>query len=294
MSLAELRAILRYNPETGGLVWLINSTRVRAGSPAGTIASNGYVVIKIKGALYKGHRLAWYLGHGEWPDRDLEIDHINRVKGDNRLFNLRLVSKSVNLRNASQRPCAPPKEKPIGHRQRFGRGVIKPAPMPIDDLRAILGYDRETGVITWKACPTGGQGAVRVKPGTAANCHNAYGYIVIRINKVLYQASRIAWYLVTGAWPAGEIDHRNNIRDDNRFENLRVATRSQNNANRKSSVPNTSGFRGVTKHRNGWASYIKIDGKLVSGPFRATAEEAHADYVEAATRKYGEFARFHI
>ena len=60
------------------------------------------------------------------------------------------------------------------------------------------------------------------------------------------------------------------------------------------SRPNTSGYRGVMKHRNGWTAVIHNGSKLVSMPFRATAEEAHADYVEAARVKYGEFARFHI
>ena len=297
MPIGELRDILGYDPETGGFRWIVqrgcNFHRMPAGSAAGTINSYGYVVIKIGGRFYKGHRLAWYLAHGEWPPRGMEIDHINRIKGDNRLCNLRMVSRSLNMRNKPQRPSAPIKEKDVG-RRRFGRGIIKPAPMPVDDLRTMIAYDRETGILTWKACPAGGQGAVRVKPGTVIGCRNAYGYIVVRIVKMLYQASRIAWYLETGEWPDGEIDHRNNVRDDNRFENLRIANRIENNANRPSSRPNTSGHRGVRKLRNGWVSYIKIDGKLVSGPFRATAEEAHADYVEAATRKYGEFARFHI
>lgn len=298
MPVEKLRGVLGYDPDTGGFRWLVdrgcNFHRMRAGSAAGTVNSYGYVVIKIGGRFYKGHRLAWYLAHGEWPPRAMEIDHINRVKGDNRLCNLRLVSKSENLRNCRPRPCAIPKEKPSVARRRFGRGTIKPEPMPVSDLRAMLAYDRYTGVITWKACPAGGQGAVRVKPGTAANCHNAFGYIVIRINRVLYQAGRIAWFLETSEWPSGEIDHRNNIRDDNRFENLRVATSSENSANRRATRPNTSGYRGVHKLRNGWVGRIMINGKLVSLPFRATAEEAHADYVEAATKKYGAFARFHI
>ena len=292
MPVADLRAILRYSPDTGGFTWVIDrGRRGKAGALAGTINKRGYVIIKINYQLYKAHRLAWYLGHGEWPAPDMEIDHINRIKGDNRLCNLRMVSKSINLRN---QPLRPAKADLATTAIRVRRFAIHPAPMPIEDLRKLIAYDRDTGILTWLDCRVGGQGAKRVRPGTVIGCRNAFGYIVVRIDKVLYQVSRIAWYLATGEWPDGEIDHRNNIRDDNRFENLRVATGSENKANRASSRPNTSGYRGVTKLRNGWVGRIMIDGRLISLPFRATAEEAHADYVEAARRKYGEFARFHI
>lgn len=293
MPVADLCRILRYNSDSGGFTWLVSTgPRGVVGRAAGTVSSFGYVVIKLNGVLYKAHRLAWYVAHGEWPAANMEIDHINRLRGDNRLCNLRVVSRSLNMRNKAQRSSAPAKEKPTGP-QRFGRGVIRPAPMPVDELRAILSYDRATGLLAW-ARDCGGKDAKRIKAGTLAGGYNAFGYVVVRINKVLYQASRIAWYLETGEWPDGEIDHRNNVRDDNRFENLRVANRSENNANRASSRPNTSGYRGVKRLRNGWVANLMIDGRFVSMPVRATAEEAHADYVEAATRKYGEFARFHI
>lgn len=112
--------------------------------------------------------------------------------------------------------------------RRYGRGTVREAPMPRDELRKLLSYDRGTGILTWLECPAGGNGARRVKPGTPVQCRNAYGRVVVRINGALYQAHRIIWFLETGTWPPHEIDHINGICHDNRWCNLRLATPSEN------------------------------------------------------------------
>ena len=104
--------------------------------------------------------------------------------------------------------------------------------MPVVALRALLAYDRETGLLTWRACPASGQGAVRMKPGARAGCRSALGYMVVRINKVLYPAHRIIWLLETGQWPPEQVDHINEVKDDNRWENLRLATHAENTSYR--------------------------------------------------------------
>lgn len=58
------------------------------------------------------------------------------------------------------------------------------------------------------------------------------GYLIIKVKKRQLKAHRIVWLLNTGDWPSGEIDHINRVRDDNRFENLRVADRSLQVSNR--------------------------------------------------------------
>lgn len=88
---------LSYDPATGVFTWLQQCGRVKPGEIAGTISSNGYVQIRIKGRIYLAHRLAWLCMHGEMPA--LMLDHINMNKQDNRIANLRLANKSQNSQN---------------------------------------------------------------------------------------------------------------------------------------------------------------------------------------------------
>lgn len=69
--------------------------------PAGHITARGYVTIRISGKSYLGHRLAYLLTHGRWPIG--EIDHINGNKGDNRITNLREVTRQQNTFNVARR-----------------------------------------------------------------------------------------------------------------------------------------------------------------------------------------------
>ena len=80
-----------YNAKTGVIYWR------KSGKLAGGIDSKGYIQIKSMGKNYRAHRLAWFLTHKEWP---IEVDHINQIKTDNRIENLRSVNRQTNLRNA--------------------------------------------------------------------------------------------------------------------------------------------------------------------------------------------------
>lgn len=97
----QLKSILRYEPETGKFYWLINSGRAFIGNKAGNINSEGYVRIRIDGQEYKAHRLAWLYVYGVNPEN--EIDHINGIKDDNRIVNLRDVSHQENCKNQKNR-----------------------------------------------------------------------------------------------------------------------------------------------------------------------------------------------
>ena len=97
---AILKSLLTYDPETGVFMWRVSRGTRRAGSSAGA-NSQGYTRIKLLGAQYMAHRLAWLYVNGNLPTQ--EIDHINRVRNDNRIKNLRLATHSQNTRNAKIR-----------------------------------------------------------------------------------------------------------------------------------------------------------------------------------------------
>ena len=63
----------------------------------GSFDKDGYKIVKIKGKQYKEHRLVWFLYHGRFPKK--EIDHINRIRNDNRIENLREVTREENIKN---------------------------------------------------------------------------------------------------------------------------------------------------------------------------------------------------
>ncbi len=96
----ELKEAVAYDSETGLFHWLITTGRVKAGSIAGSKNHDGYVRINVLGKNYAAHRLAWYFITGEFPESDL--DHINRVRDDNRQCNLRLATKVLNAVNRSK------------------------------------------------------------------------------------------------------------------------------------------------------------------------------------------------
>jgi len=92
---AGLKELLNYNPETGDFAW------VKSKKPAGGISSYGYRRIIIDGKEHKAHRLAWLYTHGVFPED--QIDHINGVRHDNRIYNLRTVTNAENHRNRKKR-----------------------------------------------------------------------------------------------------------------------------------------------------------------------------------------------
>lgn len=92
---------MSYDPETGEFAWLIKPRQRACPLIAGSINAAGYRQICIKGKFYYAHRLAWFYVHKAWP-KD-EIDHINRVRHDNRLKNLQDIPLAQNRRLKLQR-----------------------------------------------------------------------------------------------------------------------------------------------------------------------------------------------
>lgn len=95
-----LRSILNYDQEAGIFTWKVStSNNVKVGDVAGSLDGAGYQQIGIQSRRYKAHRLAWLHTHGVWPKA--QIDHINRIRTDNRISNLRDVSHKQNGQNRS-------------------------------------------------------------------------------------------------------------------------------------------------------------------------------------------------
>ena len=96
----RLKNFLHYDPETGVFKWKIASARcIKIGDVAGTINNNGYIHIRIRQKPYMAHRLAWLYTYGKFPEN--HMDHINGLRNDNRIINLRAVTQAENNRNNS-------------------------------------------------------------------------------------------------------------------------------------------------------------------------------------------------
>lgn len=167
-------------------------------------------------------------------------------------------------------------------------------PLTQDRLKELLYYNPETGIFIRRIDRIAGAPCPRWKAGTVAGCtQRARGtYITIRIDGILYPAHKLAWLYMTGNW-ADLIDHRDLDGLNNRFGNLRPATKSQNAVNTRAPKTNKSGFKGVhfSKSAQKWVSKMRRNNKVrYLGTFD-TPEAAHKAYCAESTRLDGEFSR---
>lgn len=162
--------------------------------------------------------------------------------------------------------------------------------MTYEDARRAFSYDSDTGRLTWAI-----EGNVATAPaGKVIERADSNGYVVLGFRGQKYRAARVIWLWVTGEWPPPgyEVEHRDLNRSNDRWPNLRLATRSQNEANKPPSRANRSGYRGVYWHAASrkWGAGIIKDGVHRWLGLHATAAEASAAYERAAKELYGEFA----
>lgn len=162
-----------------------------------------------------------------------------------------------------------------------------PLGVTLDELKAIVHYDPETGLFT-RLVASGARWPAGPVPGSV----DRHGHVRLGILRGTFQGHRVAWFYMTGEWPALGIDHRNRVPNDNRWDNLRLATKSENGANEGLRKNNTSGFKGVTwsKVAGKWMAQIRTHGKKrYLGHYVDPADAAEA-YRQAAAKHYGEFA----
>ena len=153
------------------------------------------------------------------------------------------------------------------------------------ELRYYVTYDPDTGSFIRN------RPHHRWKAGTAMKgSTDRHGHIRITIARQVYAAHRLAVLYMTGEWPPHDVDHINGVRNDNRWSNLRLATRAENLWNSRDK-PNKTGFRGVHKHGPNYRARLRVKYRtILLGPF-PTAEAAHAAYLKAVVEHHGQFAR---
>jgi hypothetical protein len=141
----------------------------------------------------------------------------------------------------------------------------------VERLHELFELGMTSGELTWKV--TRGGAVAGSRAGFTRE-----GYACVQIEGHDVAAHRVIYAMVSGAWPIGDVDHRNGDRLDNRPGNLRCATRSQNVANQALRACNT------------WMARIGVNGKSRTLGRYACAEDAGRAYDRAAVEAFGEFA----
>lgn len=166
-----------------------------------------------------------------------------------------------------------------------------------DYFRQCLVYHAESGRLWWRKRPRDhfvSHRAFRVFCGfigkEAGTLNVVDGYYRISLDGRSLLAHRVIWKWVTGQEPPG-VDHRNRVRDDNRWGNLRAATAAQQAQHRKSrsDKKRPEALKGTSRHSQQWKAEIVANGKRVYLGVFSTEELAHAAYCEAAREMHGEF-----
>ena len=154
-------------------------------------------------------------------------------------------------------------------------------------LRETLTYDPITGLFKWLIA-TGR----RAKIGDVAGSVQRK-YIHIRVDGQAYAAHRLAWLFVMGVWPDGELDHVDGDGTNNRWSNIRPATRVEQMRNAAVRYDSTSGYKGVSWHKAGncWRAYITVEGRTIALGLYRDKENAIAARKAAEAKYFGEFSR---
>ena len=145
------------------------------------------------------------------------------------------------------------------------------------EARRLFAYDPATGILTRRVS------APKCRAGARAGCSTGVGhYRRVRFAGRMPQEHRVAWLMVTGWWPTGELDHINGRRDDNRFANLRDVSRSVNGQNqRRAPAGSSTGVLGVSPSRGRFKAQITVAGQQhFLGRFDCK-HEAHEAYLKA-------------
>lgn len=254
---AELTRLLDYDPETGVFRWRVDR---RNGAKAGDVVgrrSRYCNQINIKGNSYTSRRLAWFYIYEEIPRNNLFVK--NGDKYDDRIDNLGML---------------PDKPKELTH----------------EYLKQCIDYNPETGEFKWK-----------ITTGDAVYGNSAFWINVVRNNNIRpktsilgdkYMTSRLIVFWMTGYMPSSNrvvmpID--NNVLNL-KWSNIKVGSKSEMQMKRKNNGMMASKGVHFNKCAKKYSTYIRINGKQKHIGYYPTEAEAHAAYMKAARKHYGELA----
>lgn len=161
-------------------------------------------------------------------------------------------------------------------------------------LKEIVKYNPESGQFLWKKKPS--IYASHIVIGTVAGWITGpkrRRYLKISINRKCYSLHRLAFLYMKGYIP-DEVDHRDNNPTNNKWNNLREATKNENAHNCPVRKDNSSGYKGVTwdKKVKKWRARIALNGERINLGYFDSKEEAHLAYKDAAVKMHGNFACF--
>jgi hypothetical protein len=160
-------------------------------------------------------------------------------------------------------------------------------------VRELLKYNPKTGIFTWRVARKGRPYGYIPAGTRAGSVWQGNGYRYIMLDGASYPETRLAFLLMVGCWPRHGLDHENRDRADNRWANLDVASRRQNQGNQGAHSNNRLGVKGVCYEasRKKYKATIEMRGKSVNLGRFDTVEEAQAAYAAAAEKYFGKFAR---
>jgi len=149
-------------------------------------------------------------------------------------------------------------------------------------------FDYKDGKLLWKVA----KGTRTDLLGKEAGNKREDGYVRIKVNNRLYLAHRIIFLMVNGYLPK-EIDHIDGNRSNNKIENLREVTKSENAQNRKTPINNTSGVKGVCWHKatKKWYVQLQVNKKNKYFGTYDDLELAQLVAIEARDKYHNQFAR---
>ena len=156
-------------------------------------------------------------------------------------------------------------------------------------VRQVFDYNPSTGYVIWKIKPKHRAGIIEV--GDRAGYSHWKGYRWITLDNKGYAEHRLIWFWVTGKWPPNQIDHKDGNKANNKWDNLRLATNGQNQANTRLRKTNTTGYKGVTynKKQKVYIAQVCINGKVTYLGSFTTPEEAYAKRCQVTQELHGEF-----
>lgn len=254
---AELKSALDYDPETG-----IFTSKFTGKSVGSVNHKSKRVMIKVKGLLHSANRLAYLWMMGEMPR--FQIGYIDGDYSNNKWANFKTIAYS-------------------------DRDFY------FEEARACFNYDPSSGIMTW--AKTLNQFKIGDVVGSVHVQKSGRRYRIMSFKGRSYQQHQFIYGWMTGNLPPEgfEIDHEDRDGLNNKWNNLRLCTRSQNNANRKLNN-NKHGFRGVHAYtkasKTKYRAIVYADGNKYSKCGFETPEAAHEAYKHMAAKFHGEFAGF--